>query len=187
MPHNQYTIDTKVYNLERFPEYTMQEGCTVNQTVKYIARKWTMLILLELYKGEKHTRRFSELKTCLSGITQKVLSARLKELEREGLVENARVQGEYIKGRLDELRGKYACVGEASGIGLLWALRLKVDPKLGVGTWIRDWCHRNGMILRNNGDILVIAPSLVISRAEADFMLGLFDGAIADAMAHFGL
>ena len=66
----------------------MQEGCTVNLTVKYIARKWTLLILLELYKGDGHTRRFSELKNCLGGITQKVLSIRLKELEREGLIEN---------------------------------------------------------------------------------------------------
>ncbi len=65
----------------------MQEGCTVNLTVKYIARKWTLLIILELYKGVGHTRRFSELKRCLEGITQKVLSARLKELEREGLIE----------------------------------------------------------------------------------------------------
>ena len=64
----------------------MQEGCTVNLTVKYIARKWTLLILLELYKGEGHTRRFSELKGCLFGITQKVLSARLRELEKEGLL-----------------------------------------------------------------------------------------------------
>jgi len=66
----------------------MQEGCTVNLTVRYIARKWSLLILLELYKGAGHTRRFSELKSCLDGITQKVLSARLKELEKEGLVEN---------------------------------------------------------------------------------------------------
>lgn len=65
----------------------MQEGCTVNLTVRYIARKWTLLILLELYKGKGHTRRFSELKSCLKGITQKVLSARLKELEMEGLIE----------------------------------------------------------------------------------------------------
>jgi adenosylmethionine-8-amino-7-oxononanoate aminotransferase len=108
-------------------------------------------------------------------------------IEREGLVENARVQGDYIRGRLDDLRGKHAIVGEASGIGLLLALQLNVDPKLGVGTWIRDWCHRNGMILRNNGDILVIAPSLIISPEEADFMLGLFDGAIGGAVAHFGL
>jgi DNA-binding HxlR family transcriptional regulator len=66
----------------------MQDGCTVSLTVRYIARKWTLLILLELYKGDEHTRRFSELKSCLDGITQKVLSARLKELENEGLVEN---------------------------------------------------------------------------------------------------
>jgi len=65
----------------------MQEGCTVNRTVKYIARKWTLLIILELYKGEGHRRRFSELKYCLNGITPKVLSARLKELVREGLIE----------------------------------------------------------------------------------------------------
>lgn len=80
----------------------MQEGCTVNQTVKYIAKKWTLLILLELYKGEKHTRRFSELKNCLDGITQKVLSTRLKELNKEGLIENRvddrsfPVKSEYI-------------------------------------------------------------------------------------------
>ncbi len=83
-----YTLDTKVFSLERFCKDTMQEGCTVNLTVRYIARKWTLLILLELYKGEGHTRRFSELKNCLFGITQKVLSARLRELEKEGLVEN---------------------------------------------------------------------------------------------------
>jgi DNA-binding HxlR family transcriptional regulator len=65
----------------------MQDGCTVNLTVRYIARKWTLLILLELYKGEGHTRRFSELKNCLGGITQKVLSMRLKELEKEGLLQ----------------------------------------------------------------------------------------------------
>jgi len=70
----------------------MQEGCTVNLTVRYIARKWTLLILLELYKGKEHSRRFSELKSSLCGITQKVLSARLRELEKEGLVEN-RVDG----------------------------------------------------------------------------------------------
>ncbi len=30
----------------------MQDACTVNQTVKYLTKKWTLLIILELYKGE---------------------------------------------------------------------------------------------------------------------------------------
>jgi len=81
-------MDTNVFNLERFCKDTMQQGCTVNLTVQYISRKWTLLILLELYKGKGHTRRFSELKSSIPGITQKVLSARLKELEKECLIEN---------------------------------------------------------------------------------------------------
>ena len=64
----------------------MQEGCTVNLTVKYLAKKWTLLILLELYKGEDYSRRFSELRDALGDITPKILSARLRELEDEGLI-----------------------------------------------------------------------------------------------------
>lgn len=108
-------------------------------------------------------------------------------IEREGLLENARVQGAYLQQRMAEMREKHSIVGEASGIGLLWALNLKVDPELKVGTFIRDWCHEHGMILRNNGDILVLAPSLVLSREEADTMLGLIEGAIGAAEREFGL
>lgn len=108
-------------------------------------------------------------------------------IERESLLENARVQGEYLKARMDDMRARHAIVGGASGIGLLWALQLEVDPALGVGTWVRDWCHENGMILRNNGDILVLAPSLIITREECDLMLGLIESAVTEAAAHYGL
>jgi DNA-binding HxlR family transcriptional regulator len=54
--------------------------------VHYLTKKWTLLIILELYKGDGYTRRFSDLKDSLAGITPKILSERLKELEREGLV-----------------------------------------------------------------------------------------------------
>jgi adenosylmethionine-8-amino-7-oxononanoate aminotransferase len=112
--------------------------------------------------------------------------ANLAIIERENLVENARVQGEYIRDRLAAMR-QCPLVGEASGLGLLWALRLNVDPGLGVGTWVRDYCHGHGMILRCNGDIAVLAPSLILSREEADFMLNLIEEAIKAAASHFGL
>ncbi len=63
----------------------MQDTCTVNQTVRYLTKKWTLLIILEFYKGDGYTRRFSDLKDSLDGITPKILSERLKELEDEGL------------------------------------------------------------------------------------------------------
>jgi DNA-binding HxlR family transcriptional regulator len=64
----------------------MEKSCTVYRTADFIGKRWTMLILLELYKGEAGTRRYSELKRGLPDITPKMLSARLKELEKEGLV-----------------------------------------------------------------------------------------------------
>ena len=64
----------------------MEESCTVYRTADFIGKKWTMLIILELYKGKSCTRRYSELKKSLIDITPKMLSARLKELEKEGLV-----------------------------------------------------------------------------------------------------
>ncbi len=105
----------------------MQDGCTVNQTIKYLGKKWTLLIILELYKGEGYTRRFTDVKERLPGITAKVLSARLKELEEEGLVEKR------VEARTVPVRSEYTLT--ASGLGLVdvvkdikrWALRWKVD------------------------------------------------------------
>ncbi|OGO81440.1 MAG: hypothetical protein A2Y21_07185 [Clostridiales bacterium GWC2_40_7] len=64
--------------------------------------------------------------------------------------------------------------------------KIPLDPKLGVGSWIRDYCYEKGMIIRNNGDILVIAPSLTITKEQADFMLDLMEEAILKAVEHFG-
>ena len=119
----------------------------------------------------------------------------IRIIQRENLVANAADMGAYIKKGLDAIRAKHAVVGQISGLGLLWAICLMadrtsdtpLDPDLGVGTWIRDWCYANGMILRNNGDILVIAPSLIITREEADSMLDLMDRAITAAALEFGL
>ena len=65
----------------------MDNSCTVNLTVRYLAKKWSLLIILELYKGEQYTRRFSISKMHFP-ITPKILSERLKELEREGIIGN---------------------------------------------------------------------------------------------------
>ncbi len=54
-------------------------------TLEYLGRKWAMLILLEIYKGGGR-RRFGELRGGLDGITAKVLTTRLKELEERGLI-----------------------------------------------------------------------------------------------------
>ncbi|MDR0523150.1 MAG: helix-turn-helix transcriptional regulator [Candidatus Methanoplasma sp.] len=64
----------------------MNHECTMYLTMDYLAKKWTMLILLELGKGEHRWKRFSELKDSMGDVTPKMLSERLRDLEREGLV-----------------------------------------------------------------------------------------------------
>ena len=67
--------------------YTMKRECSVRNAVNFLGKRWTLLILLELYKGESEWKRFSQIKKNLDNITPKILSMRLKELERENLIE----------------------------------------------------------------------------------------------------
>jgi len=64
----------------------MDKNCTLYRTLGVLGKKWTPLVLLELYKGDSAWKRYSEVKNKLADITPKILSARLKELEAEGLV-----------------------------------------------------------------------------------------------------
>lgn len=64
----------------------MDQCCTVYRTMEYLSKRWAILILHELYKGEEW-KRFSEIKRSMKQVTPKILTERLKELEIEGLIE----------------------------------------------------------------------------------------------------
>lgn len=64
----------------------MNKDCTLHSTVDFVGKRWTLLILLEIYKGKEKSKRYSQLRSSLPGITPKMLSARLKELEKRKLV-----------------------------------------------------------------------------------------------------
>ncbi|MHB8586935.1 MAG: winged helix-turn-helix transcriptional regulator [Thermoplasmatota archaeon] len=56
----------------------------VAETAKVIGKKWYLIILHELHQG---ARGFNELKRAVQGISAKVLSESLSELEARGLVQ----------------------------------------------------------------------------------------------------
>ena len=60
-----------------------QHVCPVELTMKVLGGKWKMLILFHLNTGP---RRFSELRKSITGITEKMLTQQLKELEADGVV-----------------------------------------------------------------------------------------------------
>ncbi len=58
-------------------------ACPVETTLTLISSKWKILILRDLMPG---TKRFGELKKSIGGVSQKVLTAQLREMETDGLV-----------------------------------------------------------------------------------------------------
>jgi DNA-binding HxlR family transcriptional regulator len=58
-------------------------ACPAETTLKVIGGGWKLLILWHLFLGP---RRFSELKRGINGITQKMLTQQLREMERDGIV-----------------------------------------------------------------------------------------------------
>lgn len=58
-------------------------ACPVETTLTLIGDKWKVLILRDLLPG---TKRFGELKKSIGGVSQKVLTAQLRDMEESGLV-----------------------------------------------------------------------------------------------------
>lgn len=65
------------------PKELERSTCPVECALKAIGGRWKVLILRELFLG---TKRFGELHRALHGITQKMLTQQLRELEQDGIV-----------------------------------------------------------------------------------------------------
>lgn len=59
------------------------QACPVETTLTLIGNKWKVLILRDLMPG---TKRFGELKKSIDTVSQKVLTAQLRDMEANGLV-----------------------------------------------------------------------------------------------------
>ena len=90
------TILCRSYQKETIGGYTMEDiktieatpakdlpACPVETTLMLIGDKWKVLILRDLMPG---TKRFGELKKSIGHISQKVLTAQLRDMEASGLV-----------------------------------------------------------------------------------------------------
>jgi len=60
------------------------ELCPVETTARIVGGRWKAAVLEQLFQG---TKRFSELKRSITGITQRTLSQQLRVLQSTGIVE----------------------------------------------------------------------------------------------------
>lgn len=64
-------------------QWDTREDCEVRQILDRIADKWSLLVISLL---EERTLRFNELRREIDGISQRMLTVTLRQLERDGLV-----------------------------------------------------------------------------------------------------
>jgi DNA-binding HxlR family transcriptional regulator len=64
-------------------QWDTREDCGVRQILDRIAGKWSLLAMAHLDQG---TLRFTELRRKIDGISQRMLTTTLRQLERDGLV-----------------------------------------------------------------------------------------------------
>ena len=100
--------------------------------------------------------------------------------------------GPYLAQHYAQL-AEHPLVGEAQTCGLMGALQLVKDKasltpfpaELGVGMVCRGHCFGNGLIMRAVGDRMIVAPPLIITRAQIDEMVALIrrclDSTLEDA------
>ena len=113
-----------------------------------------------------------------------VALANIHLIREKRLVEHVREDvGPYLAERFEALR-EHPLVGDTQTCGLMGAMLLArakggvegpalFDPALEVGMMCRAHCFANGLVMRAVGDRMIIAPPLVITRAQVDELMGL--------------
>ena len=67
----------------RHDRYDCSPGCAVEAALRFIDGKWKGVVLWHLCEG---TLRFNQIRRLLPGVTQRMLTNQLRELEADGLV-----------------------------------------------------------------------------------------------------
>ena len=96
--------------------------CAPNGVLARLGDKWTILVMSHLAVAPGHRLRFSKLKVGIEGITQRMLTLTLRNLERDGLL---------VRHYFAEVPPRVEYELTEMGAGMLPALE-------GFTSWIRD-------------------------------------------------
>jgi DNA-binding HxlR family transcriptional regulator len=100
--------------------------CAPNSVLARLGDKWTILVMSHLALATGHQLRFSELRNGIEGITQRMLTLTLRNLERDGLL---------VRHYFPEVPPRVEYQLTKMGASMLPALE-------GFTSWIRDnWPH----------------------------------------------
>jgi acetylornithine/N-succinyldiaminopimelate aminotransferase len=102
--------------------------------------------------------------------------AAMRVLLEDGVLDNCRAMGDYLHGRLEEMRQRYDFIREVRGRGLMLGMELTVP-----GGEIVNEALRRGLLLNCTvGNVLRFVPPLIVTREELDEGLAILDGILGE-------
>ena len=88
----------------------------------------------------------------------------LRAIQKEKLLKNCQIMGEYLAQKLKLLKTTYPIIKDVRGIGLMFGIELNIDAKL-----IPQKCADKGLLINCTHDrVLRLMPAINISKNEID-------------------
>jgi alanine-glyoxylate transaminase / (R)-3-amino-2-methylpropionate-pyruvate transaminase len=111
----------------------------------------------------------------------------LQVIEREQLQQNALERGAQLKAGFAKLAQKHSLIGDVRGLGLMLGIELVKDratkePASAECAAVFEKCRELGLLIGKGGlrgNTLRIKPPMCLSAADADFLIGVLDEALA--------
>ena len=121
--------------------------------------------------------------------------ANLDIVERENLVENARLRGEQISESLLDMKDRHVIIGDVRGVGLIQGIEFvkdrktkeHFDPSVGVNAMLTEELRKRGVWIRVPAYILPLAPPLTITADETDNLTNIIDEALGAVEERLGI
>lgn len=121
--------------------------------------------------------------------------ATLRILREQKIIETAaRELAPYFQTRLQSVRD-HRIVGEVRGLGMLGAVELVRDKHSGErlapdafgAVFCRNQANAGGLMVRQTGDAMIMAPPLICNHQEIDSLLEMLVKALDQTADHFGI
>jgi len=127
--------------------------------------------------------------SCAAGIET------LRILREGNIIETAaKTIGPHMQSRLLEFED-HPIVGQVRGKGMFAAVELvrdkntreRLEPESGGAVYCRNRANSNGLMVRQTGDAMIMAPPLVCDKGEIDILIDKLGVALDETAAHYGV
>lgn len=117
--------------------------------------------------------------------------ATLQVFEEENILENVNKVGGFIMEKLLKMKQSHKIIGDVRGKGLLMAIDLVKDidtkePFVDAGKFVYEKAFSKGLAWIPAGNILRLAPALIMTEELASIALDIIDESIGEAEKKFG-